>query len=82
MYATMTKVRAHATTCGPGPRLDELIASALKGQAMDAWESSLADTPVDCLGTAQAFSEPEISAEQVEAVRARLPDAALNALVG
>ena len=72
MYATMLKVRSHATTCGPGPRLDELIASALKGQAMDAWESSLADTPVWCLGPGQAFVEPQITAEQVEAVRAGL----------
>lgn len=72
MYATMLKVRSHATTCGPGPRLDELIASALKGQAMDAWESALADTPVWCLGPGQAFVEPQITAEQVEAVRAGL----------
>ena len=72
MYATMTKVRAHAAHCGPGPRLDELIASALKGQAMDYWESSLADTPLSCLGPDQAFSEPRITAEQVAAVRAGL----------
>ena len=72
MYATMTKVRAHAATCGHGLRLDELIASALRGQTMDAWESSLADTPVWCLGPGQAFVEPQITAEQVEAVRAGL----------
>ena len=72
MYATMTKVRAHAATCGQGARLDELIASALKGQAMDAWESSLAETPLACLGPEQAFSEPRISAEEIEAVRAGL----------
>lgn len=72
MYATMMKARAHAALVGPGPRLDELIASALKGQAMDAWESALADTPVWCLGPGQAFVEPQITAEQVEAVRAGL----------
>ena len=52
--------------------MDELIVSALKGQAMDAWESALADTPVWCLGPGQAFVEPQITAEQVEAVRAGL----------
>ena len=72
MYATMMKVRAHHALIGPGPRLDELIASALKGQAMDAWESALADTPVWCLGPGQAFVEPQITAEQGEAVRAGL----------
>ena len=72
MYATMLKVRAHAEHCGPGPRLDELIVSTLKGQAMDAWESSLADTPFSCLGPGQAFADPQITAEQVEAVRAGL----------
>ena len=72
MYATMMKVRAHAATCGQGARLNELIASALKGQAMDAWESALADTPVWCLGPGQAFVEPQITAEHVEAVRAGL----------
>ena len=69
MYATMTKVRAHAAHCGPGPRLDELIASALKGQAMDAWEEQLAETPVWCLGPGQAFNEPQITTKQVAAVR-------------
>ena len=72
MYATMTKVRAHAAHCGPGPRLDELIASALRGQAMDAWEEQLAETPVWCLGPGQAFNEPQITTEQVAAVRAGL----------
>ena len=73
MYATMLKVRAHHALIGPGPRLDELIASALRGQAMDAWESSLADTPLSCLGPDQAFNEPQITAEQVEAIREELP---------
>lgn len=68
MYATMTKVRAHATTCGHDPRLDDLIASALKGQAMDAWEEQLADTPLSCLGPGQAFNEPEISNEEIQSV--------------
>ena len=72
MYATMLKVRAHAEHCGPGARLDELIVSTLKGQAMDAWDSSLADTPISCLGPGQAFVEPQITADQVEAARARL----------
>ena len=72
MYATFLKAQCHHRVCGPGPRLDELIASALKGQAMDAWESALADTPVWCLGPGQAFVEPQITAEQVEAVRAGL----------
>lgn len=69
MYATTTKVRAHAATCGQGARLNELIASALKGQAMDAWESALADTPVWCLGPGQAFVEPTVTAVEVAAVR-------------
>ena len=72
MYATTTKVRAHAATCGQDARLDELIASALKGQAMDAWEEQLGDTPVWCLGPGQAFHEPEIGDEEVAAVRAGL----------
>ncbi len=72
MYATMLKVRAHAVNCGHDPRLDDLIASALKGQAMDAWEEQLGDTPVDCLGPGQAFVEPEIADEAVAAVREKL----------
>ena len=72
MYATMLKVRAHHALIGPGPRLDELIASALRGQAMDAWEEQLAETPVWCLGPGQAFNEPQITTEQVAAVRAGL----------
>ncbi len=39
---------------------------------MDAWEEQLAETPVWCLGPGQAFSEPEIADEEVEAVRAGL----------
>lgn len=72
MYATMTKVVAHAATCGQDDRLDELIVSALKGQAMEAWEEQLGDTPLSCLGPSQAFHEPEITAEQVAAARAGL----------
>ncbi len=72
MYATMLKVRAHATLVGHDPRLDELIASALRGQALEAWEASLAETPMDCLGPGQTFAEPQVSAEQVAAVRAKL----------
>ena len=72
MYATFLKVQCHHRVCGEGPRLDELIISALRGQAMDAWEGSLAETPVDCLGTAQVWADPEITADQVAAVRAAL----------
>ncbi len=72
MYATMMKVRAHAATCGQGPRLDELIVSALRGRAMEAWEEDLAETPVWCLGPAQAWTEPEIPAGEVAAVRESL----------
>ena len=72
MYATFLKAQCHHRVCGPGPRLDELIVSALNGQAMDAWEEQLAETPVWCLGPGQAFNEPQITTEQVAAVRAGL----------
>ena len=72
MYATDFKVRCHYQSCGEGPRLNELIVSALRGQAMDAWEEQLGDTPVWCLGPGQAFHEPEIGDEEVAAVRAGL----------
>ena len=72
MYATMTKVRAHAATCGQDARLDELISSALKGQAMDTWEEAHGDMPAWCLGPGQSFTEPQITTEQVAAVRAGL----------
>ena len=35
---------------------------------MEAWETALAETPLACLGLAQAWNEPEISAEQIAAV--------------
>ena len=72
MYATMTKVRAHAATCGQDARLDELIASCLRGQALESWEEAHGDAPVWCLGPGEAFDEPAITADQVEAVRVGL----------
>lgn len=72
MYACLEKVKIHHKNCGATEYLDFLIRSYLTGQALDKWQVSVNDMPINCVDTLLPLTEIVITDEQVEAFKETL----------